>query len=67
MSPGSPTLQFLLLLKTFFKLDAHIYTGGVPILKSSTAGTDSGCGIDGWTLCVMAVVFVVGCVEKDER
>ncbi|GMH62333.1 hypothetical protein TrRE_jg8296 [Triparma retinervis] len=56
--------KFLLLLKTFFKMDSHIYTGGVPILRSTNPSTDSGGGLDGWTLCVMAVVFVVGCVEK---
>jgi len=57
--PANGYNKFLMLLKTFFKLDSHIYTGGVPVLKGANLGTDGGGGIDGWTLCVMSVVFMV--------
>ncbi|GMI47366.1 hypothetical protein TrCOL_g11234 [Triparma columacea] len=58
--------RFLLILKTFFKLDSHIYTGGVPVIRTNNPNTDGGGGIDGWTLCVMAVVFVAQYGEKGD-
>ena len=39
--------RFLLILKTFFKLDSHIYTGGVPVIRTNNPNTDGGGGLTG--------------------